>query len=574
MTWVLSALGALATIALLVLIHEFGHFIVARALGVGVEVFSIGFGSPLVERQWGGTKYRIAAFPFGGYVRMLGGDPFSESGADGGQTAAIHEAAAAVRGRRSPYFMSRPPFERLLIMLAGPAANLILPFVLFAGVMVIGEPQARSDVGTVMVDSPAARAGFREADRIVAIDETAVSTWNDVYDALTSTTGSTVHFVVVRGGEEVALQVPITGPGGAGSREIDALGFDGYAPDTTLVVDSPDAPVALAGLTTGDKVTAVDNVAVRDFNALTAALEGRTGPTTFTVARTARDGDASTQTLVVTPRPGWAAAPTAADDALWQTWGLASATTSVGMLTDASAAGKAGVKPGDRLLIADNRTIHRFADLLDIVKQTAAGAGAGQTAHALDLQVRRNGELLSFHIQPDVIRDVDMSRLYRWRPMIGVGAAGQHVAPPAIPRPYPLPQALLRASDETTTVAAAIVKRVGEMITLEAPPQDNLGGPVAMVMQAKAAADLGVLALVRQMGFFSISLGVLNLLPIPALDGGQIMMYTAEWLRGRPLPMVLRERAQQAGVLFLVLLTFAVFLNDIYRAGMQLLGDG
>jgi regulator of sigma E protease len=134
-----------------------------------------------------------------------------------------------------------------------------------------------------------------------------------------------------------------------------------------------------------------------------------------------------------------------------------------------------------------------------------------------------------------------------------------------VPRPYPFFEALGRASDETVLIGNFMVEQIGKMLTGEAPPEENLGGPVAIFRETRAAAERGIYDWAKQLGLFSLSLGIINLLPIPVLDGGRLLMYVAEWVRGRPLPAQILERAQQAGVIFLVLLMLFVFANDLRR---------
>ena len=156
MAWVFTVPGTLLAIAALITFHEFGHFIVAKALGVYVRVFSLGFGGRAFGVKWKGTDYRVSWVPFGGYVRMAGGDPFAEGGA---------EPEDELPVPHDEQFMAKAPWKRLLIVLAGPAFNLALPFALFTALGVLGEPQPRAEVGSVDTGSAAAKAGIEVGDR-------------------------------------------------------------------------------------------------------------------------------------------------------------------------------------------------------------------------------------------------------------------------------------------------------------------------------------------------------------------------------------------------------------------------
>jgi regulator of sigma E protease len=147
--------------------------------------------------------------------------------------------------------------------------------------------------------------------------------------------------------------------------------------------------------------------------------------------------------------------------------------------------------------------------------------------------------------------------------MLGVGNLGELAEPELVKRPYPFAEAFPRAVDETVTQAKGLVGHLGKMLTNEADPRKSVGGIVAISRQSKAAAERGLLTWARFLGLISISLGVVNLLPVPVLDGGQLLMYVAEWVRGRPLPLALRERLQQVGVMLLLALFLFSSINDL-----------
>ncbi len=558
MSGVATTVAALALIAALITIHEFGHFIVAKAFGVRVRVFSIGIGGRLVGFKWGDTDYRLSWFPFGGYVRMAGADPFMEGGVDEEDDA--HDPAS---------FMSKPAWQRLLIVLAGPLMNLVLPFVVFTALKVAGDPQPRSEIGTVHAGSAAEAAGLRPEDRIVSVEGTPTRTWPDVAEAIEASTDATLDLVVDRLGKELRIELPVA-PGDYGTvRDPYDFGLLLSAPDPTVSVDDPASPAGRAGVRTGDRVLSVAGTPVRTWNEVRRlALAAAGSPLELEVRRAPPEGaeEGPVETLTLRPDPAWTPAATEVDDDTWRAWGLASGMVAVGDFGDEGSAAKdAGVQVGDRLLVVDGRPIHVWQDVVRAVSAAATGEGSAQTTRELRITVRRAGQVLDIPVTPKVVRDTDDLGRYRWRPLLGIASGGTTVSAPLVPRPYPFVEALGRASDETILIGNFMVEQIGKMMTGEAPPQENLGGPVAIFRDTKAAAEQGVYEFVRRLGLFSLSLGIINLLPIPVLDGGQLVMYLAEWVRGRPLPLVLRERAQQAGIIFLVLLMLFVFANDIRR---------
>lgn len=566
MSALLPIVAALGLIAVLITIHEFGHFIVAKFFGVDVRVFSIGMGKRLFGVTWRGTDYRLSLLPLGGYVRMAGSDPFSDSGRND-----VDEEGLSNDPSAPGAFLAKPAWQRLLIMAAGPAMNLVLPFAVFTVLLVAGEPQPDAVVGTVREDTPAFAVGIRPEDRIVSVAGVAVATWVDVSEAFAK--APQVVPLVVRNpaGVErnVTLAAPRTPSEGAERSPWD-YGLRLLAPDAHVSVDDPASPAARVGLTSGDEILAVGGVAVSDWNAAARLLADSSRGWTLRW-RTGTGDAAQERTGEILPDPNWeargAANATAADDATWRAWGLASADTTVGSYAkDTSAGKKAGMEMLDRVLLVNDVPMRRWSDLILQIANAAEGSGETMLARPVTLTVRRGGEVKTVTVKPDVVRDTDMLGRYRWRPRIGIGSLGDIAEPAEVRRPYPLPQAFQRANRETVLIAQMMVGQLGKMFTNEAPLSENLGGPIEFFRQSKAAAERGIFDWARQLGVFSISLGIINLLPVPVLDGGQIVMYAAEWARGRPLPLIVRERLQQVGVLFLVALMLFAFVNDSIRA--------
>ena len=566
MSGLLAVVAALGLIAVLITIHEFGHFIVAKFFGVDVRVFSIGMGKRLFGVTWRGTDYRLSVLPLGGYVRMAGADPFSDSGRN-----EVDEEGYANDPRAPGAFLGKPAWQRLLIMAAGPAMNLVLPFVVFTALLVAGEPQPDAVVGTVREGTPAAAAGIRPEDRIVSVAGTPVATWVDVAEAFGQAPAAVPMVVRDRAGVErsVILAAPTT-PSDSPKRDTWDYGLRLVAPDAHVSVDDPASPAARAGLTSGDLLLAVNDTAVTDWN-VAARLLADPSRSVKLRWRTGEGEAAKERTAALQPDPAWAtraaATGTAADDAAWHAWGVANADTTVGSYAkDTSAGKKAGMAMLDRVLLVNDAPMRRWSDLILQVANAAEGSGESMKARPVTLTVRRGGEVKTLQVTPDVVRDTDMLGRYRWRPRIGIGSLGDIAEPVKVRRPYPLPQAFERANRETVLIARMMVGQLGKMFTNEAPISENLGGPIEFFRQSKAAAERGIFDWARQLGVFSISLGIINLLPVPVLDGGQIVMYAAEWARGRPLPLNVRERLQQVGVLFLVALMLFAFVNDSIRA--------
>jgi regulator of sigma E protease len=408
-------------------------------------------------------------------------------------------------------------------------------------------------------------AGIRAEDRIVAVDGTPVSTWMDLSDTFERTTGPSVTLELERAGGRTTVTVPFQGVDIGTRRDPWDVGLSSVSMDGTVVVDDGASPASRAGLRTGDVLTEIDGQPVRDWNAVRRIASVDRASLALRWSRTGPEG---TNTLSGTAVADPAFSPTVdpADGPEYVRWGLASAGTSIGSFSDTSAGKAAGLRLGDRILAIDGEPARTWGDVVRTVSASASGQGESLVARPIAVRVRREGAISTVSVTPATVRDTDELGRYRWRPMLGIGGAGAVIDPILVPRPYPLPEAFLRASDETITVGGFIVEQIGKLFTNEAAVSESLGGPVEMFRQTRAAAERGVFDWARMLGLFSISLGIINLLPVPVLDGGQLVIYGAEWIRGRPLPLVLRERAQQLGVILLVGLMLFVLVNDLRRA--------
>ena len=551
--------AAVAMIAILVFIHEFGHFIVAKACGVHVKVFSIGFGRRVVGFDYGGTEYRLSLLPFGGYVQMAGADPFGTGEEDDDELDDPERA-----------FLRRPVWQRLLVVSAGPAFNLVLPLVLFTVLLMAGEPQPSNQLGTVERDGLAAEAGIEAGDQVTALNGASTSSWNALAKGLRALEPGPHQLQIERDGTSRSYTVDIReeGPG---------LGVSHLRPAATLGVDDPSSPAGQAGLKTGDVVVSVDGRDVADWLDLSGALEA--------AGDNAEVSLESGQTVTMARSSSWRPADPGLVEDVPARWGLTPTTIFVGDVGETvskdatdllagcrpevtrpeSPAFKAGLRAGDRFLRLDGKLVRTWSAVIEGVRATMDGDGESATARAMNVEVVRGGEVIALTLSPTVIRDTNALGRYYFRPILGVTRMGALVDGPSIRVYYSFGAAVNRAWDETTRLSGYVIEQVGKLVTGAAAVQKSLGGPVEMVRQASSAAEQGIFVWARLMGMLSISLGIINLLPVPVLDGGQFLFYAVEGLRGRPLSLAVREKAQQIGVLFLVLLMMSVLFFDIRR---------
>jgi regulator of sigma E protease len=548
--WIVSGL---VMVGVLVILHEAGHFLAARLFGVGTPIFSIGLGPRLFGFRAWETDFRVSLLPIGGYVLLSGADPFGEEDPD-----------SVVDPSRD--FMRKPVWQRLIIMAAGPGMNLALPFVLFTIVLMFGEPTDDNVVGTVYPNTVAAKAGLAQGDEIVRVAGEPTEVWDDVLWALSDSAGETggapIPIEVSRAGRPVSLALPAEDVVFTANQRVDTerMGFTEDVRSSRIGVSDTTSPAWKAGLRPLDAIVSVDGVALERWDALSAAL-AEERPHTIERMRW-KDGAVDRATLTLTPDPLWQPAP---EETSPDRWGIVHSDVFAWSLEPGSAAEAAGVLPGDRLVAIDGNPVATWWDVLARVRETVDDTGPEVVPRELTLDVIREGARHSLRFRPTIEREVVPGAVV-WRPLMGIGRAGDAFVSGVIVRKYYGPlEASARAVDEGGAVLRDTLSALWNLVAFKAPLNESLGGPIEIFRAAGKSAEVGIFAYVRMMGLISFSLGIINLLPVPVLDGGQILFYTIEGIRGRPLPLSLRERIQMIGVLALTALFLTVMVLDVSR---------
>ncbi len=435
------------TLGLLITFHEFGHYWVARRMGVKVLRFSIGFGKPLWKRVGrDGTEYVVAAIPLGGYVKML--------------DAREDEVPAS---ERAVEFTGKPVLARMAIVAAGPLFNFIFAVAAFWAMLVVGKPDYKPIVGAV--SGIAAQAGIRAGDTLVAVGGTPVHSWSGAAMALADATA--LHAPAV---------VRLQGAGGA---------------LRTVVLPLQHMPQG-------------------------------------------RGEDQSLQALGLVPRQ-MMLPPV------------------LGTILPDSGAAAAGLRPGDRITAINGAPV---ADWNDIVTRVHADAGPGRT---LDVEVVRDGKRLAFATHPRLQKGTDGKPTW----LLGVSPAPFSARYDTVQRAGPL-QAIPAAFAETWRLTAQTVAMLGRMLTGQSSLK-NISGPISIAQYANTSADLGPAWFLYFLGIISLSLAVMNLLPIPILDGGHLVYYLIELAKGSPVSTKVMAAGQYLGMALLVALMGIAFYNDLLR---------
>lgn len=451
-----TILSFIVALGVLITVHEYGHFWVARRCGVKVLKFSVGFGAPLFSwRDKLGTEYVIASIPLGGYVKMYG-----EQGEDDGSPGATPEPI-----NESESFSHKTVWQRIAIVAAGPIVNLVFAVLLYGLIFSIGVTRLVPLVGEVQPESPAAVAGLSMGDEIVAIDGKATPSWPDVNFAL-----------INRIGDSGTLTLEVK-PHQSSITRTYALPIERW-----LLDDEAKSPLPLLGFDVFEPE----------------------GPV-----------------ILANVLPG-------------------------------KAAERAGLQVGDQIIATNDEPITRWMQWVHMIK-----ASPGEP---LLVTVLRDGKNQTFTVLPDVVEESGQS----------YGRLG--VSPQ--PREYPDDlkreisygpiDALGRAAIRTADLIVLTLKSLGKMITGEIS-LDNVSGPLTIAKTAGDTARFGWEPFLSFVAYLSISLGVLNLLPIPVLDGGHLMYYAMEIIKGRPVSEKIRALGNSLGLVILVAFMGLAIYNDVVR---------
>jgi regulator of sigma E protease len=442
-----SVFGLIIALGILVTIHEYGHFWVARRNGVKVLRFSVGFGKPIwrkVDKH--GTEFVIAWIPLGGYVKML-----DEREGD------VPEEL------KSQSFNSKRPSQKIAIAMAGPVANFLFAIVAFSLMFMVGVRDIATLVGEPLKDSVAETAGLIAKDKIIAVDGRKVNGFSELSLALASRVGETgdIELTVDRSGREISIELPITDwlADHQSPRMASSLGVTPLYPTQPAIIGGIlEGGAALRdGLQVGDEVISVNGIKVTDWGQWVSLIQTHPEQTLNLVVKR----DSRTQNLMLTPK----------------------------------------------------------ARDVEGLEQGYIGAAAAPVSWPEEQLI--------------------IKRYMPWT-------------------------ALWKGAVETKQMVVLSYNMLWKMVTGQISLK-QVGGPISIAQMAGASVESGFEAFVAFLALISISLGIMNLLPVPILDGGHVVMHAIEAVRKKELS----ERAQmisvQIGLMFLISLMALAFFNDIGR---------
>ena len=544
----MSVIYFLVLVGVLVVIHEFGHFIAAKLLGFKVMRFSFGFGQPLLRVRGPETEYQIALFPLGGYVRILGEDPDDD----------IPEELV-MRA-----WSNKPLWQRLIVVFAGPFANFCLPiaiyFVTFAG----DTELPAAVVGDVLRDTPADRAGIEPGDEILSIDGETTRYWHDVEQTVHKNIGNELRFKLRRAGHSIERFVTpieyrrrkIEGP----SSRHGLIGIT-QAPFLPQVgVIDPTSPAGVAGLQTGDLILSVDGSPIPNWRELQSTLSGQARRMNITYMRGQRH-----QALGVTLlEPKHAELITKAEHDMSGNrrtiHGLAPAEMFVAAVEEESPVDLAGLRPGDLVTRLDDKPVRHWIVLERLLQSQP------NREWKLSWQRSVGGNVVDMNGTFTQIFKTVRDEYGNPAPLLVFGAHSnfERGEGTMISIDGPIRYAASRAVEHGGEAIRVMASSFFSVLRGQAP-SDELGGPIMMFRVASVSGAKGWEALFLLIALVSISVGLINLLPIPVLDGGHILIFVVEALWRQPLATRTRERINVIGLALVAVITVLALRNDVVR---------
>jgi regulator of sigma E protease len=547
-----TAVWFVLLVGLLTAVHELGHLAAARLFRIKILRLSFGFGPILFSKRGRETEYCVSAVPLGGYVRLLGEDP-SDPIVDADRGRAFHE---------------KPAWQRLVVIFAGPAANLIFPALVFIGLDAGPTMVPSAAIGTVFAGQPGAAADLRTGDRVIEIDGDRIDTWDELNGRIRDAPGRELKLTIERSGIDKPLMKYVTP---REHRLIDELGREtkigliGVASHVRLAqvgVIDPASSAYRAGLRTFDVITSIQGRPVATLADIHGLLKPRTGDMIlvtylrpraepFTFVSLAELEPGSAQIIPEIDRSHHAAPSYDA--------GLRGADLFLYDVEPDSPAARLGLRRGDVITGLDGAPVGSWESF---AQELAERPTAEHQLSWLTPEQPRVERAATFRLTRRPVIDEFEGELEVYA--FGAEGARAAIAGPTVALVRGPGTAFVRGISQTITSTRTMVHVIGDTL-LGRLSTTTIGGPIMLFQAAKVSAERGSVPFLRMAALVSLNLGLLNLLPVPMLDGGQATFVIFERLRGRSLAPRTMRRALYIGAVLLAALMLIASINDLVR---------
>ncbi|MEK2689321.1 RIP metalloprotease RseP [Bdellovibrio sp. GT3] len=533
-------------LGILIFVHELGHFLVARWCGVRVEVFSLGFGKKILKYKKGDTTYALSIIPLGGYVKMFGEQPGVEISEEDKKVAFTHKTV----------------WQRIAVVLAGPLMNFFFAIFVLMMVAFIGEDAKAPMLGDIKQDTAAYTAGFRSGDRVISINDKKIGTWEEIQNVLSLKANQDLHLdvVVQHEGSQEESKVSVLAKAEPNPNILSAYdymanveGLTALSAGTTVGV-IPNTALFALGLRTGDSIVGINGSKVSHWRELQAALEKAnvSAPLSLDIMGK-REGDKEDKALTVTLAP-----LESMKTFTMSNLGLESSELYLSKVMDNSPAKAAGLKEGDRLVSINNTVLNKWDDVIANIKSFDG-------KNPVDIKVQREGQIVDLKITPKMTTQMTAAGTEEKRYTIGIAPVVNLSTPETLVVRTNNPiEALVRGTEKTWDFTVMTVMSFVRLFEAKISPK-NIGGVISIGQAASETYKIGITPFLQMMAIISVNLFILNLLPIPVLDGGHLVFYTIEVIKGAPLSLRKMEIAQQVGMALLMSLMIFALFNDFTR---------
>ncbi|MEQ1664659.1 MAG: RIP metalloprotease RseP [Bdellovibrionales bacterium] len=532
-------------LGLLIFVHELGHFLVAIYFGVRVETFSLGFGKKIFSKKRGDTTYCLSIIPLGGYVKMYGDDPSAEVPED----------------QKKYSFLHKPVWPRIAIVVAGPLMNLFFAIFVFAIVGFIGENFPSSQLGDIENTTAAYKIGFRSGDSIQKINDQTVTLWSDVKSIIEDNANKNLTITIKRedGSSVDTLKAEPELVKNSfiftTQREVGQIeGLVNTSIAAIIGIADPKSLAAQVGLKTFDVIDKINGEEIMYWRSLEQLLQNGMNDKEIKLSVHAYTedpkGPVSREIFIPTQKLN-------SKKSIVTQLGISRSDLFLWNIRDKSPAKKSGLTSGDLVTKVDGVNVTSWQSVLDRVKSFKS------SEKIIAFTVLRNGEEQTLNITPELVELPTEQGAMEKRFAIGVMPAIISVSNTLVEQHIHNPiKALIYGISQSWTGTKLIAISFVRLIQNEVSAR-NIGGVITIGRVASKSFEAGIVSFLKMMAIISINLFLLNLLPIPVLDGGHLLFFSLEALRGAPISFKKLEIAQQVGLaLLLALMIFALF-NDI-----------